>query len=99
MKKAIKKAKTTNTSKIRLIIDHPENNETITCEHYAARISSTKCEKVEATIDGHKWGSCRNEAGYWWFDINNLSRGVHCISARVHSKNVIISVSKEFKVL
>lgn len=72
-------------------IDFPQVGELVYSGHYAVRISAPECGGVELSLDGGRWQECRNEAGYWWFDLQGLSAGAHNIAARISGGGAPIS--------
>ncbi len=81
----------------RIVIDHPIENETIDKKHYAVRISTSACERVEISIDGTQWLPCHNAAGHWWFDLHNIVSGGHKCVVRMHNAGAISQAERKFK--
>lgn len=82
----------------RITLDHPAENETIGKSHYAVRITTSDCERVEISIDGGGWTPCRNSAGHWWHDLYGLNAGEHKLAARMHNAGAAASAARKFKV-
>jgi len=80
-------------------IDYPQPNEVVNGTHYAVRISAPQCDSVDLTLDGQKWLPCRNEAGYWWFDLCDLPAGSVRIIARLTLNGTSLNCSREFRVV
>ena len=80
-------------------IDFPQPNEVIDGKHYAVRISAPQCDAVEVTLDGQNWLPCRNEAGYWWFDLCDLPVGSARIIAKLTLDGTTLNCSREFRVV
>lgn len=80
-------------------IDFPQPNEAVDSRHYAVRISAPQCDAVELTLDGRVWLPCRNEAGYWWFDLCDLPAGNARIIARLTLDGTTLNCSREFRVV
>ncbi|OGR60001.1 MAG: hypothetical protein A2X34_08870, partial [Elusimicrobia bacterium GWC2_51_8] len=77
-----------------VVIDYPKTLETITSRHYSVRISTQECSGMDVSIDDQPWQACRNSAGYWWFDWNNFTPGMHQLVARMHKKSGEYLISK-----
>ena len=81
----------------RIVIDHPTENEKISKEHYAVRISTSTCERVEISVDGAEWLPCRNAAGHWWFDLHDIASGGHTFVVRMHNAGTTFESMRKFK--
>ena len=68
-----------------VVIDYPQEKETISCPEYTIRVGPVNSSVVEVSIDGGEWNICRFAEGYWWFDWANYPAGKHKITARVRS--------------
>lgn len=65
-----------------VLLDYPQQGETVRAGHYAIRIAAKDGLKVEVSIDGGVWTECRNAAGYYWYDWTPAAPGQHQIVAR-----------------
>lgn len=81
----------------RIVIDHPTENENISKEHYAVRISTSPCERIEISIDDAQWQPCRNSAGHWWFDLHDITSGNHKLVVRMHNAGTVFKAMRKFK--
>lgn len=63
-------------------IDYPGEGDMIYSTHYAVRISLDAADAVEISIDNGAWQACRNAAGYYWFDWQPDSEGIHRLEVR-----------------
>ncbi|MDD2803976.1 MAG: hypothetical protein PHV33_00345 [Elusimicrobiales bacterium] len=79
-------------------IDYPKTNEVISGEHYAVRISTAPCDKVELSIDGGAWANCANSSGFWWFHLSGLAVGTHRLAARVKIDGETSFAMRKFEV-
>jgi len=82
------------------VIDYPEKDERVTSPHYSIRAGARQdVDKVEISIDGSPWLSCRPAAGYWWYDWSGYISGGHEVKCRAHrGGNVILSAARRFRV-
>ena len=81
-----------------VIVDHPNENETINHPYYAIRIGASNNAYVQVSIDGGDWQNCRHSEGFWWFDWANYPLGNHKIIARLYDYNgKLIKKSKSRK--
>jgi len=84
-----------------VVIDFPIESESICANHYTLRIGSSSHGYVEVSLNNGKWLPTRKSAGYWWFDLFNLSTGQHTITARLCDKSgstIAKSIARNFKV-
>lgn len=65
-----------------VLLDYPQQGETVRAGHYAIRVAAKDGLKVEVSIDGGVWTECRNAAGYYWYDWTPAAPGQHQIVAR-----------------
>jgi len=79
-------------------IDYPKTNEIVSSEHYAVRISTAPCDKVEISIDGGAWETCSNSSGFWWFHLGGLAAGTHRLAARVKIAGETSFAMRKFEV-
>ena len=76
------------TKELKVAVDHPQDGERIIGSHYAFRISAPgDIERVEVSINQGSWESCREAAGYWWYDWSGDAVGKHQIMARAQTKD------------
>lgn len=68
-------------------IDCPEPGEAIVEPEYAVRISADGAGRVEVSIDHAPWRSCRNAAGYWWYDWSGYAPGKHQIRIQAFTQD------------
>jgi hypothetical protein len=83
----------------RLSVDFPLQNDKITSAGYTIRVSAPPGIKtVEVTIDQGDWQTCRQSAGYWWFDWSGYENGEHEVTARLVTPEgrSVSSESREF---
>jgi hypothetical protein len=66
-------------------VDYPQEGESICSRHYSFRISAYDAEKVKVSIDDGRWQSCRNAAGYYWFDWSDYLPGYHEVVVKVQT--------------
>jgi hypothetical protein len=66
-----------------VVIDYPQNGETVSGLHYALRIGASEVGYVEVSFDNGEWVPARNGAGYWWYDWGYFTPGTHKIAARL----------------
>ncbi len=65
-----------------VVIDYPQENETITSPAYTIRIgANASTNNARVKIDTGDWSQCRWSAGYWWFDWSSYPAGPHQIIA------------------
>ena len=87
MKTAVKTSAKTVAVGIRPEIDYPKAGETITSREYTFRVGAPEtAEEVGVSIDQGPWQTCRNAAGYWWYDWSGYDTGAHEIIARSRAK-------------
>ncbi len=110
MKLAVRKKRTTNrtttprTTETKtneyVVIDYPQQLETINSRHYTFRIGTSNCHKVEISINDQPWQPCRYSAGYWWYDWNGYTPGNYTTVARITTPEgkYLISKKRRFKV-
>ncbi|MDD2524156.1 MAG: hypothetical protein WCS83_00370 [Endomicrobiia bacterium] len=83
-----------NNSNAYVIIDHPFENEIISCNTYVIRIGASFDGYVEISFNDGEWQPCRFASGYWWFDWMYFKAGNCKISARlVANDGTIIKLS------
>ena len=70
-----------------VVIDYPQEGETVSGLHYAIRIGASEGGNVEISIDGGDWQQCRNGGGYWWYDWGYFTPGTHKLTARLVDQN------------
>ena len=76
-------------------IDYPEEGEVIRSEQYTFRISTAvPALRVEISLNGGNWQSCRESAGYWWFDWKKEKTKPKALHARVHDTNGSVHISE-----
>ncbi|MFH2204759.1 MAG: hypothetical protein ABIJ96_16720 [Elusimicrobiota bacterium] len=81
-------------------IDYPFGGETITSERYTLRIGTKEGGRMEVSLDGGPWQSCRRSQGYWWFDWSGYQPGRHTAVARLSADDAIVAQGNivEFRV-
>ena len=65
-----------------VLIDFPQEGESVRAPHYAIRISTTKPAPVEVSVNGGPWQLARESVGFQWLDWAP-ARGEARITARV----------------
>lgn len=84
IRKESAKAKVTQ-SRAAVLVEFPDEGETLIGTSYAFRISATPAAKaVELAIDRGDWRPCREAVGYWWYDWSGYKDGEHEAAARTH---------------
>ncbi|MCX5788959.1 MAG: hypothetical protein NTX64_10710 [Elusimicrobia bacterium] len=64
-------------------IDYPCPGEKITASSYTFRIRvlGDHC-RVEVSVDGGSWHTCRRSGDHWWYDWSDFDKGPHTLRAR-----------------
>ena len=71
-----------------VVIEYPRQNETITSNCYTFSIVAMPgVKKVEVSIDGAGWESCRQSEGSYWYDWSGYGAGEHEVVARMQQAN------------
>ncbi|MFH1368149.1 MAG: hypothetical protein ABII64_03380 [Elusimicrobiota bacterium] len=93
-KPAKEKTAAAEAPKLFVAIDYPTEGEVVSGLAYVMRIGASEGGSVEVSVNGADWTSCRNAAGYWWFDWGYFIPGPHTIKARlVDSTRKVIKIS------
>jgi len=82
-------------------IDYPQDAEIVISPHYTYRVSvAPDAAKVEVSVNGGDWRSCRESLGFWWFDWHGYKPGSHVVTARAEKKSgkFAISTPRHFSV-
>lgn len=77
-----------------VVIDYPQNGDTLAPEHYSLRIGASAGHPVEVSIDGGPWQSAREHSGYYWYDWHNIPAGKHTCVARIQLPDGKVKKSK-----
>lgn len=64
-----------------VVIDYPKDGDKILPYQYSVRIGASEGD-VEISIDDKPWQPCRKNQGYYWFDWQKISLGMHTCIAR-----------------
>lgn len=86
---------------VRVVLDYPEENATITSHRYTFRIGGMEeVKRAEISIDDAPWQACRQAIGYWWYDWAGYKKGSHRVLARVETQDgqTVTSEPREFNV-
>jgi hypothetical protein len=69
---------------VKLAIDYPQQDETITSDRYTIRVDAPEAARtVEVSVDQGDWQACRRASGYWWYDWSGYDDGEHVAVARL----------------
>lgn len=88
-----------NKSPVLVSIDYPQLNETVRVGHYAVRISGPAHAKVEVSINGGTWQTCRQADGYYWFDWWPNDAGEFRLAARINGQIEVPTAERRSKVV
>lgn len=66
------------------MIDYPGEDETISSDHYAIRVTAPEgVPFVDVAVDDGPWQACRLAVGHWWWDWTDYAPGPHRVRARL----------------
>jgi len=89
------------TCEVCVAMDYPQQGEKITAPYYTFRVGATgDPERVEVSIDQGPWQSCRQSAGYWWYDWSGYTSGRYQAVAKAWARDgrVVTSEPRDFQV-
>ncbi len=84
-----------------LAVEYPRQGEKITSSDYTVRVFAPEtAQKVGISIDQGPWKSCRQAAGYWWYDWSGFDDGPHQIAVSMTTPDGqrILAEPHEFEV-
>lgn len=55
-------------SPLSVVIDYPQDGETVRAGHYSVRLTVSAPAEVQLRVDGGDWRSCREAVGHYWLD-------------------------------
>lgn len=93
-------AAATEAPAVPVAVDYPRNEDRIGSRGYAIRVSAEAPGSVEVSIDDDAWRTCREAAGFWWYDWSGYREGPHSVFARLRLPNGrgFLSERREFVV-
>lgn len=78
-----------------LAVDYPRQNESITSSDYTVRVFAPEgAARVGISIDQGPWKSCRNAAGFWWYDWSGYENGEHQIAVSMETADGVRVISE-----
>lgn len=78
-----------------VLIDYPQEGESILPGHYAVRVAADQNAQVEVSVNDTDWIACRTADGFYWFDWWPSQPGKNNIKARQRTPDGNWVVSKK----